>query len=98
MAMISRAALAQSDPLAGRTLDLFVRIYGAQTGNLALTAGATGGVYIAGGIAPKILPRFGDGGFIAAFRNKGGTSALVAAVPVRVGLNPGVGLAGGPRG
>ena len=93
-AAITRAALAQSDPLAGRTLDLFVRIYGAQTGNLALTAGATGGVYIAGGIAPKILPRLRDGGFIAAFRNKGDMSALVAAVPVRVVMNPGVGLAG----
>lgn len=93
-AAITRAALAGRDELANRALDLFVRIYGAQAGNLALTAGARGGVYIAGGIAPRILPRLADGRFMQAFCNKGSMSGLAAAIPVRVILNPDVGLLG----
>jgi len=93
-AAITRAALEGNDPLANRTLDLFVDIYGAQAGNLALTVGATGGVYVAGGIAPKIIARLTDGRFMRAFCNKGKMTPYVAAVPVQVVVNPGVGLTG----
>ena len=93
-AAITRAALEQNDSLANQTLDLFVDIYGAQAGNLALTAGATGGVYIAGGIAPKIIPRLTDGRFMNAFRSKGKMSPYVESIPVQVVTNPDVGLTG----
>jgi len=93
-AAITDAALKQNDPLAQQALELFVRVYGTQAGNLALTAGATGGVYIAGGIAPKIISRLTDGAFLAAFRDRGNMSAYVAAVPVRVVMNTNVGLIG----
>lgn len=96
-AIITRAALEQNDPLANRALDLFVDIYGAQAGNLALTAGATGGVYIAGGIAPKILSRLTDGRFMRAFLNKGRMRSYVEAVPVQVMIDPRVGLIGAVR-
>lgn len=92
--VISRAALEQNDRLANRTLDMFVDIYGTQAGNLALTAGATGGVYIAGGIAPKIISRLTDGRFMQAFLNKSKMKAYVSAVPVQVVTNPNVGLFG----
>lgn len=93
-AHISAFALAGRDPLAERALTCFVRIYGAQAGNLALTFLATGGVFVAGGIAPKILPRLRAGPFLEAFRDKGRLSDLLAAIPVRVILDPEVGLLG----
>lgn len=93
-AAITDAALKANDPLANRTLDLFARIYGAQAGNLALTIGATGGVYLAGGIAPKIIAKLTGGGFMDAFRSKGKMSDYVANIPVRVVMNPKVGLMG----
>lgn len=93
-AAIADAALKQNDPLAQKALDVFVRVYGTQAGNLALTAGATGGLYIAGGIAPKIISRLTDGAFLAAFRDKGKMSPYVARVPVRVVMNTNVGLIG----
>lgn len=93
-AVITQAAMDSLDPLASQTLDLFVRIYGAQAGNLALTAGATGGVYIAGGIAPKILEKVREGGFLRAFRNKANMSHYVERIPVRVVVNESVGLLG----
>jgi len=93
-AAISQAALHGADPLARQALDLFVQIYGAQTGNLALTAVATGGVFVAGGIAPKIIDKLTDGDFIRAFTRKGRMSDLLATIPVQVVLNPRVGLLG----
>jgi glucokinase len=63
-------------------------VYGAEAGNLALKAMAVGGVYVAGGIAPRILPRLTGGGFIASFRDKGRLTVLMDAMPVRVALNP----------
>lgn len=93
-AVISRHALADSDALCGQTLELFVQIYGAQAGNLALTAGATGGVYVAGGIAPRILTRLTDGRFMSAFCAKGRMRPLLESIPVRVVINPAVGLIG----
>ncbi len=93
-AVISRHGLAGSDALCGQTLELFVQIYGAQAGSLALTAGATGGIYVAGGIAPRILPRLTDGRFMSAFCAKGRMRPLLESIPVRVVINPAVGLIG----
>lgn len=93
-AAIADAALAGSDPLAVRALDEFVRIYGAQAGNLALNCLPFGGLYLAGGIAPKILPRLRDGGFIAAFNAKGRMEPVTRKVPVQVIAHPNPGLFG----
>jgi glucokinase len=92
--LISEFGLAKLDPLAVRALDLFVAAYGAFAGNLALTVLAHGGVYIAGGIAPKIAPKLKEGAFMRAFTSKGRFSDLLSAMPVHVVLNPLVGLYG----
>ncbi len=76
------------------TLNLFVSILGSEAGNLALKMLATGGVYLGGGIPPRILPALDDRRFLEAFRNKGRMSALLAEVPVHVILNSGVALLG----
>lgn len=78
------SALAGSDPLCSRALDVFLSIMGAQAGNLALTFMATGGVYLGGGIAPKILPKLRDGTLLRAFRDKGRLSHVVERIPVHV--------------
>jgi len=96
-AIITRAALEQNDKLANQAMNLFVEIYGTQAGNLALTTGATGGIYIAGGIAPKIVSRLTDGHFLRAFQNKGKMTAYVEAIPVSVVINLDVGLIGAAR-
>jgi glucokinase len=93
-AAVSEAALAERDALAVQALDLFVSIYGAVAGNLALTLLAGGGVYIAGGIAPKILDRLKAGGFMHAFNAKGRFAELASNFPVHVVTNPKVGLQG----
>ena len=92
--VITRHALAGTDPLSVKTLDVFARAYGAAAGNLALTVLATGGVYVAGGIAPKIVRLLASGAFIEAFRNKGRLSSVVARMPVRVILTDDVALYG----
>jgi len=91
---ISRYGVEGKDPLAARALDLFVRAYGAYAGNMALTVLAHGGVYVAGGIAPKIAAKLQDGRFIAAFVDKGRFKDLLATIPVDVVMNPAVGLYG----
>ncbi|MHB1232522.1 MAG: glucokinase [Burkholderiales bacterium] len=93
-AAISAFGLDQRDALAQAALALFVQIYGQQAGNLALTALAQGGVYIAGGIAPKIIARLKSGDFIEAFRAKGRYREWLARIPVKVVMNPKVGLLG----
>ncbi|WP_303906699.1 glucokinase [Thiohalomonas denitrificans] len=93
-AAISACAISHEEPLAVRAMDLFVTIYGQVTGDLALTTLAQGGIFIAGGIAPKILSQLQNGRFINAFREKGRMRSLVADIPVRVIVNPGVGLLG----
>ena len=75
-------------------LGLFVSAYGAEAGNLALRTMATGGVFVGGGIAPKILPALDDGTFMTPFRDKGPMSELLAAMPVHVILNRQAGLLG----
>jgi glucokinase len=86
-AAISRAALAGDDPLCAQALDLFVHFYGVEAGNQALKLMASGGVYIGGGIAPKILPRIQGAGFMLGFTAKGRMRELLEAMPVRVILN-----------
>jgi glucokinase len=79
------------------TLDLFVSFYGAEAGNLALKAMATGGLFIGGGIAPKILPKLREPGFLKAFTDKGRVSAVLEAIPVSVILNDKTALMGAAR-
>lgn len=93
-AMISDAALSATDRLAERALNLFVEIYGTQAGNLALIYMATGGIFIAGGIAPKIQSRILAGPFLAAFQDKGPMSEMMKKIPVSLVMNPQVGLKG----
>jgi glucokinase len=69
-------------------------VYGAQAGNLALTVLATGGVYLAGGIAPRLIAKLGDGTFMKAFREKGELEELLDRVPVQVIMSPDAGLLG----
>lgn len=96
-AAISTAALNAEDAICTEALDMFVRCYGAEAGNQALKLMATGGVYLAGGIVPKILSRLQQGDFLEAFCAKGRMSALLRAMPVRVILNKHVALLGPAR-
>lgn len=96
-ATITTLALAHKHPVALKSLDLFAEIYGAYAGNLALAGLCRNGVYIAGGIAPKIINLLNSGGFMRAFRDKGRFSALMSEIPVHVITNPRVGLLGAKR-
>ena len=93
-AVISGFGLSGKDSLCREALQMFVSIYGSEAGNLALQYRATGGVYLAGGIAAKILPALRADGFRVSFRNKPPLDALLAKIPVRVVLEPSVGLIG----
>jgi glucokinase len=92
--LIAEFALAKLDPLAVRALDLFISVYGAFAGNMALATLARGGVYISGGIAPKIAGKLKEGAFMRAFTTKGRFSELLAAIPVHVVMNAQSGLLG----
>ncbi|HEV2221419.1 MAG TPA: glucokinase [Candidatus Acidoferrales bacterium] len=92
--VISRTALAGKSALCEKALDLFVVLLGSEAGNMALKVLATGGVYIGGGIAPKILPKLQTPAFLAAFTNKGRLKDVLESMPVRVILNDGAGLRG----
>jgi glucokinase len=93
-AAISRAALEGRCATCVEALSMFVSAYGAEAGNLALRGVATAGVFVGGGIAPKILPALEDGRFMEAFRAKGVMTELLSKVPVKVILNPEAGLLG----
>lgn len=93
-AAVIAARAEAGDPLARRAIQLFISIYGAITGDLALVSLAYGGIYLAGGIAPKLLRAFTLDDFMAAYREKGRMSGLVNNMPVSVILNPHVGLFG----
>lgn len=84
--LITEAAL-KGDALCVATLKLFVEIYGAEAGNLALKSLSLGGVYIGGGIAPKILPFLQDGTFLEAFVAKGRFSDMLKEMPIKISLN-----------
>ena len=93
-ARVSQQALDRSCPGCAEALAMFVEAYGAEAGNLALRGVATSGVFVGGGIAPKILPALQDGRFVEAFRAKGDMSELVAKMPVNVILAAETGLIG----
>ena len=93
-AEISKAALGGAADICVKALDMFVSAYGAEAGNLALRVKALGGVYVGGGIAPKILDRLADGAFMRAFVDKGRYAELLSGVPVRVILNEDTALRG----
>lgn len=93
-AAIGEAAEERDDTLARETLEQFFRFLGAVAGDLALTYGAFGGVYIAGGIVPRYLQRFRESGFRKAFEDKGRMSDYVKPIPVQVILHEEVELLG----
>lgn len=93
-AQISQLAYANSDSLAGQCLQLFVRIYGSQASNVALTTLPKDGIYIAGGIAAKNHVFFSNGEFIKAFLNKPKMQQLLKSIPVKLIMDSEVGLRG----
>ena len=93
-AEITDAALEGRDRVAVRALTLFARIFGQTAGDLALVSQCLGGVYLAGGIAPRILPILQQGAFLEGFRDKGRFTAWMERVPVYVVLDEDVGLKG----
>jgi glucokinase len=93
-AAIAQEALAESCVICVKALDLFVSVYGAEAGNLALRGKAIGGVYIGGGIAPKIVDKIKDSTFMRAFLDKGRYRDFLAVVPVQVILNSQAALQG----
>jgi glucokinase len=92
--VIAEFAAGRSDPVATRALDIFVTAYGAFAGNMALAALPRGGVFLAGGIAPKIASKLKDGIFVGAFVNKGRFRDLLSTIPVHVVMTPQLGLYG----
>lgn len=93
-AVISKAGLAGETEICVKTLDIFVSVYGAEAGNLALRAKSVRGLYVGGGIAPKLLDKLKDGAFMRAFVDKGRYTDLLAATPVQVVLNEQAALRG----
>ncbi len=93
-AAISRAAVSANAPLAEQALDLWISIYGAEAGNMALKVLSSGGVFLAGGIAPKILPKLSGPLFMQAFLSKGRLQPVLEDIPVRVITNGNTGLLG----
>ena len=84
---ITRMGLDGSCPVCVETLDLFTTLYGAEAGNLALKSLARGGFFIAGGIAPKIVPKMTSGAFFQAFCQKEKFETLLSTLPVQIVLN-----------
>lgn len=85
--VISETAKQKRNRLCVKALDMFTSIYGAAAANLALQVMAVGGVYLGGGIAPKIIWKLKDGTFMKAFKNRGRLSEIIAQIPVKVILN-----------
>ena len=96
-AVISRNAVAGKSALAVQALDLWISIYGAEAGNLALKLMATGGVFLGGGIAPKVAPKLSGPLFMQAFLGKGRLQALLESIPVKVITNDKIALLGAAR-
>lgn len=93
-AVVGQHGLKNSDPLCTKAVEIFVSAYGAEAGNLALKSLPFGGLYIAGGVAPKLLPKLQDGLFLNSFLDKGRMEKLLKTIRVSVILNPKVGLMG----
>lgn len=87
-ASIAQAGMSKEADICVETLELFLSAYGAVTGNLALTILATGGVYVGGGIAPKLIEAFPYSGFMATFRDKGRFARLLGKIPVSIIMEP----------
>jgi len=96
-AAISRAAIDGTSTLAVQALDLFIDVYGAEASNLALKTMATGGLFLSGGISPKILSKLQGPKFMQAFVHKGRLRPLVESIPVQVVTNEKAGLLGAAR-
>lgn len=96
-AVISHAAMEKRCPVCVDALDLFVSLYGAEANNLALTMMATGGVYIGGGIAPKILAAMTRGTFTTAFNDNGWLSTVLERIPIHVILTDKAALLGAAK-
>jgi glucokinase len=96
-AAISRAALEGANRLAEQALDLWISVYGAEAGNLALKAMATGGIFLGGGISPKILPKLTGPLFMRAFLEKGRLRPLLESIVVQIITNDKAGLLGAAR-
>jgi glucokinase len=93
-AVVGQAGVAGTCPACTEAVEIFLTLYGAQAGNLALTVNALGGVYVGGGIIVRLLPRLAPQNFIAGFCTKGRFSTLVAEIPVHIVLNPKAALLG----
>ncbi len=93
-AEVSKAALENNDTLCQQTMKIFIEAYGAEAGNIALKLLPYGGLYVAGGIAAKILPLMKNGTFMESFKAKGRMNSLLSQMPVHIILNPKVGLIG----
>jgi glucokinase len=93
-AVIAEVGLKKQADIGVQALDLFTSIYGAEAGNLALKSMALSGVYLGGGIAPKLLAKLQDGSFMRAFTNKGRYKKLMSSIPVRVIVNDRAALIG----
>lgn len=96
-AVISQYGMQGKAAICEAALDIFVSVYGAEAGNLALKIMATGGLFVSGGIAAKILPRLTKGAFLQAFVSKGRLQPLLETIPVKVIVNDRVGLIGAAR-
>lgn len=96
-AAISHAALNGADPVAEKALELWIKVYGAEASNLALKVLSTGGLFLAGGISPKILPKLQTPLFMEAFLDKGRMRPLVESMPVHIVINEKAGLLGAAR-
>jgi glucokinase len=93
-AMVSRCAMEEKDPLCCKTMELFCSIYGSEAGNLALKSLSLGGVFIGGGIAPKILPLLQNSSFMEKFLDKGRFRELLEDIQVKISLNENTALLG----
>ena len=96
-ALISRLALEGKAAICDQALSIFVSVFGAQTGNCALSFMSTGGIFVGGSIAAKILPKMKDGAFMESFLDKGRMQPLLKDMPVKIVLNDDCGLVGAAR-
>lgn len=96
-AAIAQYAIEYGDPIAKKTLDLFVDIYASMLGNVALMMLPMGGLYVAGGIAPKLINLLGQPHFLQVLQDKGRMSDLIRRIPVNVVMNTNIGLSGARR-
>jgi glucokinase len=92
--VISEYAVKHKDPACVRAIDLFLSLYGAESGNLALKVLSLGGFYIGGGIAPHLIDQMKTGSFLPSFMNKGRFKSLLETIPIYVVLNDDASLLG----